>query len=173
MILAFDLATVSGVAIGSPLSVPKAWSVDLGAGMSDAHKWSKGLRMTRACIAKYEPSLVVVEAAIGGPKSSQFLVGLMACVLAQATDMGVPVKQYHLGSIRKHFLGSNPSVRGMAAKNAGAAKKAIKGMVMHRCRSLGWSVVDDNAADACALWDYATSLESAAHAVKTAGGLWN
>lgn len=126
--------------------------------------------MTRACIGHHGPDLVVIEAAVGGPKSSQFLVGLVACVQGQCADLGVPCEQHHLASIRKHFLGTNPSLRQFAGNRA-QQQKQVKALVMNRCRALGWKVEDDNAADAAALLDYAHSIRNPLHALKTVGGL--
>lgn len=166
-IVALDIATATGVCIGSAGGAPACISVDLGKGLGDDEKFAQALKVVDRIIRAEAPDLVVVEAAIGGPQSSQFLVGLVAIVRAVCTARGVPVKAHHQGSIRKHFLGHVPSVRGQGAASKYAAKKAIKAQVINRCRALGWTVEDDNAADAAALWDFACSRLSAAHGSAT------
>lgn len=85
------------------------------------------------------------------------------------------MEAFNIASIRRHFVGGHVTSAAyghlpVAARKA-AARKAGKAAVMNRCRALGWAVRNDNEADACALWDYAASRESHAHAVMTAGGL--
>ena len=168
MIVALDLATRTGVAVGAG-GRPNAWSVDLGAGQPEDAKFSRVLQLTHSLIDAHAPDLIAIEAPVGGPEASHFLIGLVACVRGYARNRGVPVARYQSSTIRKHFLGAVPTVRGQAAANKHAAKKAIKGMVMNRCRALGYAADDDDAADACALWDYATALRSPAQAAMTAG----
>ena len=165
-----DLATQTGLAFGPARAVPQVWTVNLGAGKAEAEKFGRAMRMTRACVERYRPEEIVIEAAVGGPKASSFLHGLVACVRGEAWQHGVPVTMYHQQSIRKHFLGGNPSKRQFAG-SASQQSKQLKALVVNRCRSLGWPVEDDNQADACALWDYAHALRSPAHALHTVGGL--
>lgn len=174
MILALDIASLTGVAVGRPGSRPQAWTVDLG--RTDDVRFANALRMTDKLIREYQPTLVAIEAPVGGPKTSHLLVGLVACVRGACKARGAPVEAFNIASIRKHFVGGHvtsahyqhlpPKARKLAARKAG------KAAVMNRCRSLGWPVVDDNEADACALWDFAASRSSHAHAVLTAGGLF-
>jgi hypothetical protein len=167
-ILALDLATTTGAAFGSPQDVPRSWTVDLGKG--DARKFATALRMTRAMIYKLQPDVLAIEAPVGGPKTSHFLVGLVACVVGTATEAGIEVEQHNIASVRKHFLGYAPQMRDFKGSSL-QQKRQIKALVMNRCRALGWPVEDDNAADACALWDYSMSRRRADHAMRTVGGL--
>ena len=155
IIVALDIATQTGIAAGSPGGKPKAWSVDLGKGRSEDARFSKALVVTHEMIERFRPDLIAVEAAIGGKFASAFLIGVVACVRGVAANRGLPVRSYTSGSVRKHFLGRALAKRDFPALTAAAATKAIKGEVIHRCRLLGWDVPDDNAADACALFDYA------------------
>lgn len=169
MIVALDLATRTGVCVGAPGAAPRAWSVDLGAGRSEDQRFSNALILTHTLIEAHRPDLIALEAAIGGPKASHFLIGLVAVVRACARNRRVEVKSCALNAVRKHFLGSVPTVRGQSATSKNKAKAAIKAMVMNRCRALGYAADDHDAADAAALWDYATALRSPAHAAMTAG----
>lgn len=165
VILAFDAASRTGVAIGSAGNRPRAFSVNLSAGPGKApweRRFSRLMRLTRKMIEDNKPDLVVVEEVVQGGRKAQWqLLGLVACVQGQADLMGVPVKAYWPGTIRAHFLG-----RGQKTK------APIKSQVMARCHMLGWPSDDPDACDALALWDYAASLESRSHQITTIGRLF-
>ena len=170
IIVALDIATQTGIAVGSPGGKPKAWSVDLGKGRGEDARFSKALVLTHELIERYRPDLIAVEAAIGGKFASAFLIGVVACVRGVAANRGVPVRSYTSGSVRKHFLGRALAKRDFPSLKPAAATKAIKGEVIARCRLLGWEVADDNAADACALWDFACA--TAGFQTAPSGGLF-
>lgn len=155
MIVALDLASVSGVAVGEPGRQPRCWSVDLGKGRAEDARFSKALILTDSLIEKFRPDMIAVEAAVGGKFASSFLIGLVACVRGVCANRGVDVQQFTSASVRKHFLGRALAKRDYPHLKPTAATKAIKGEVMARCRLLGWDVSDDNAADAAATWDFA------------------
>ena len=170
MIVALDVATLTGVAVGNPGSVPKAWSVSLGKPGNDDSKFSGALVLTHTLIEAHRPRLLAIEAPVGGPKASHLLIGLAACIRGVAENRGVEVHAYPINSIRKHFMGRALAKRDYPALSVYAAKKAMKGEVMQRCRLLGWQVSDDNAADAAALWDFACALSG--YDTTPAGGLF-
>lgn len=170
IVVALDIATQTGIAVGSPGGKPKAWSVDLGKGRGEDARFSKALVLTHELIERYRPDLIAVEAAIGGKFASAFLIGVVACVRGVAANRGVPVRSYTSGSVRKHFLGRALAKRDFPSLKPAAATKAIKGEVIARCRLLGWEVADDNAADACALWDFACA--TAGFQTAPSGGLF-
>ena len=170
IVVALDIATQTGIAVGPPGGKPKAWSVDLGKGRSEDARFSKALVLTHELIERHRPDLIAVEAAIGGKFASAFLIGVVACVRGVAANRGVPVRSYTSGSVRKHFLGRALAKRDFPALKPAAATKAIKGEVIARCRLLGWEVADDNAADACALWDFACA--TAGFQTAPSGGLF-
>lgn len=172
-ILSLDIATNCGVCIGDAGAAPSAWAVDLGKGRSDAARFAKALRMTRHYLGKFEPDLVAIEAPIGGPKTSQLLVGLWACVTAEIENAGVASMKCNIGAVRKHFLGQHLTARHFPGKRPQDAKKEIKAAVMNRCRALGWEVSGHDAADAAAVWDYACATNSPNHHTTTIGGLFN
>ena len=170
IVVALDIATQTGIAVGSPGGKPKAWSVDLGKGRGEDARFSKALVLTHELIERYRPDLIAVEAAIGGKFASAFLIGVVACVRGVAANRGVPVRSYTSGSVRKHCLGRALAKRDFPSLKPAAATKAIKGEVIARCRLLGWEVADDNAADACALWDFACA--TAGFQTAPSGGLF-
>jgi hypothetical protein len=170
IIVALDIATQTGVAVGSPGRAPKSWSVDLGKGRSEDARFSKALVLTHELIERFRPDLIAVEAAVGGKFASAFLIGTVACVRGVCANRGVPVRPYTSGSVRKHFLGRALAKRDFPALKPGAATRAIKGEVIARCRLLGWDVPDADAADAAALWDFACA--TAGHQTAPAGELF-
>lgn len=176
IILALDLASVSGVAIGSTGGKPTAWPVNLGQGRSEDARFSQALVLTHKLIEAHKPDLIVIEAPVGGPKTSHFLVGLVACVRGCAFNRRVRIESYNIAAIRKHFIGGHVTSAAYGHlppnKRKGAARAAGKNAVMQRCRQLGWEAEDDNAADACALWEYACALESRAHQLTSIPGLF-
>jgi len=158
VIVALDIATNTGIAVGEPGSVPLLWSENLGKQASEEARFSKALWLTNRLVKEHEPEFLAVEAAIGGRDASHYLIGLLACVRGCAHNRGVPVKVYHRSSILKHFVGKALTSRDFPGLNKARAKAAIKQTVVDRCRLLGWEVADDDAADAGALWDYACAL---------------
>lgn len=169
-VLALDIATQTGVAVREGNNPPLCWSVDLGKGRSEDARFSRILVLTDQLIKEHEPDFVAVEAAIGGPKASHYLIGLVACVRGCAANRGVPVRPCYLSAIRKHFLGKALSVKDFPSLSKNAAKAAIKSEVMKRCSALKWDVPDHDAADAAALADYA--IATAGGQVAPAGGLF-
>lgn len=59
---------------------------------------------------------------------------------------GLTIFSAHVQTVRRHFVG-----HGLPHE----PKLAVQRM----CRTLGWSVIDDNAADAAAVWCYAKSIK--------------
>lgn len=169
-VLAFDLATKTGIAYGESGGKPKAGSVGLGA--NEDQRYAKAISLCGNLIERFQPDLVAVEAPVGGANASAFLIGLIACVKGEATRRGIRVVSYYPATIRKHFLGKALTARDFPSKNATAAKKAIKASVMARCHLLGWDVKDGDAADAAALWDYASAMESRAHQMTSLPGMF-
>ena len=176
IVLALDLAGVTGVAVGTPGGQPTAWSVDLGKSKSEDFRFSQALVLTHKLIEQHKPDLIAIEAPVGGPKTSHFLVGLVACVRGCAFNRKVKVEPFNIAAIRRHFVGghvTSASYKHLESKHRkAAARSAGKNLVMQKCRLLGWKAEDDNAADACALWDAACSQLSRSHQISTVGGLF-
>lgn len=75
----------------------------------------------------------------------RILCGL--CFIADTVAQGRGVwrrREVATSDVRRHFLGSNPK------------RDAAKALTLLKCRSLGWEVCDDNAADAAALFSFAS-----------------
>lgn len=178
IILALDLATQTGVAIGGPGQKPFCTTVDLGKRLSDAERFSRAFRMVGFFVKKYQPQAIAIEGTVGGRNRSEFLTGLIACVKCAAFLNGVPVEDHNIGAVRSHFCGRHitsqaAEFRHLPAKSRKtAARGAAKAAVMAKCRMLGWTVLDDNQGDAAALLDLALSKRSRSHQVSTIGGLF-
>ena len=170
-ILALDIASNTGIAVGSVGSIPLAWSENLGKA-PDERRFSNVLRLTDRLIREHKPDFIAVEAAIGGKTTSHFLVGLVACVRGCAFNRGVPCEALHLGSIRKHFLGKALTTRDFPGLSHAKAKQAIKAEVVKRCNLLGWNPPDHDSADAMALLDYALALKAPKYQARPLGGLF-
>ena len=171
-VLALDVATNCGVAVGSSGGDPKAWSVDLGKGRSEGSRLSQVLRLTDGLIKTHSPDFVAVEAPIGGKNANAYLIKLVGCVEGCCANRGVQCEIMHSGTIRKHFLGKAYTSRDFPHLKPAAAKKAIKSLVMDQCKRLKWMVEDDDSADACALWDYACATRARGYQSAPIGGLF-
>lgn len=154
-VLALDLATVTGWASvemgGEPTSGAHRFASP---GADQALLFGNALVFFKDAITVHRPDRVVFEAPLGiamvGRSNRQTLeitMGLPAILMAVCNRMQVQVRQASLSEVRSHFIGTT------RLKSA-EAKKAVQ----DRCRLLGWSFVDDNAADALALLDYQVAL---------------
>lgn len=170
-ILAMDVATNLGLAVGVSGSQPKAWSVSLGKAGEDA-RFSKILAVTAALLSEHQPDLVAIEAPIGGKTKSDYLIGLAACARGVCFNRSVRVEVCNIATVRKHFLGKHFTAKHFPGKTPAAAKQAIKVQVIARCGLLGWHVEDHDAADAAAIWDYATATWARSQAAPL-GGLFH
>lgn len=174
MIVALDIASATGVAVGQAGSAPRAWVERLGT--TDDERFGNALRVVDRLIREHKPSLVAIEAPVGGPRTSHLLVGLVACVRGACRARGVKVEVYPIASIRKHFIGGNvtsaPYKHLPEKLRKGAARKDAKRLVMARCAALGWPVRNDDEADACALWDFACALNSRSAQMTSLPGLF-
>lgn len=173
-ILALDLATVAGFCFGEAGDMPpQSFSIRLAPRGADPHTASRALGPTlRDRFFRFKeswPEMIVAEdhlhptASIGGDAIvSQVL--LHGALNAIAAAYGVQVRRIPAATIRKHFCGKSSALpRGKGErtpKEKAEARKATKAMVVGRCHALGYfpnSVIDDNRADACAAWDWASA----------------
>jgi Holliday junction resolvasome RuvABC endonuclease subunit len=150
ILLAFDLASNTGVAVGDSSSRPICSSEQLGdTGASHGARFAQALVMTKRLILEHKPDFIIVEQAIasGAPGAAsrvQLAMGLRACVYATCHFHHIKFREYPVQTIRKHFIG-----RGNLKRDA------AKGETINRCKRLGWAIANDNEADAAAAWDLA------------------
>lgn len=156
-ILALDLATVTGWAVGEPGTVPLAGSYRVarpGAGLGLFLAGYSDWLADRITIL--EPCTLIFEAPILTGKKTALETARKLMCLAGVTEMiayrrelpcfeasGVEVTKFFTG--RARYPGDTPQERRHAKKQA----------VISQCAMLGWRAEDDNAADALALWRWA------------------
>lgn len=155
LILALDLATVSGWARGpANAEAPECGIVRFGAPDASAGAIFGAALAWFSDFLKPEPrpDIIVLEAmlppqALKGETSRATrdrLAGLHGIIRAVANCRGIfDVSEVSVLTVRKHFCGKS---------NAG------KEGVWRVCRSLGWPVNDLNASDAAAIWSFACGL---------------
>jgi hypothetical protein len=157
-ILALDVATTTGYAVGPIDQVPAAGSISFGApNASENAIFGNALRWISTTLEpRPRPDVVIIEAMLPpGAKvgnttrqTRDRLAGLHGIVRAVAHLRGIAqINQATVGDVRMHFIGTRTM-----------KSRAAKVEVVSRCTQLGWPVSDDNSADALALWSYARSL---------------
>lgn len=152
VILALDLATVLGVAIGpaggKPRAVPHRIAppeTAIGPFLSRYADWLADQ------ITTHDPAVIIFEAPIMTAGKTSIDTARKLMNLAGLTDMigwrrEVPrVFEADSSTVCKAFTG-----RGRY-EDRGGKKRAV----MEACARLGWEAADDNAADALALWWWA------------------
>jgi len=154
-VLALDLASVSGWAVGEPGSKPEHGSHRFAkAGASHEAIFAKAMDWAEEIILMCKPTLIVWEAPLPGFKSGKttsdvtsILFGLPAIVGAVAYRNRIfDCRKADTGAVRHHFIGCNPK------------RAKAKPMVVRQCVAMGWNCSDDNEADALATWSYMCAL---------------
>jgi hypothetical protein len=158
-ILALDLAARTGWALGRPAETPVHGSVRFGKEGSSMAAVLSGCRNWLDIFLRENPTiqLIVFEAPLlpmqmkwGKTNAATIrqLIGLASVVEELLfTLSGYDVREARVAAVRVHFLGNNK-----------AKREEAKRLTMLGCRARGWLPIDDNAADALALWDYQASL---------------
>jgi crossover junction endodeoxyribonuclease RuvC len=158
-ILALDIATQLGWARGKVGDVaPQFGHLRFAKpGASAAAVFGNAIRFLSATLEPHpRPDIVIVEsllpaAAKVGDTNREVrdrLSGLHAIVRGVCFLRGVyEVQEATTQQVRGHFIGVHNLKRD-------AAKLAV----IDQCRRIGWQVVNDDEADACALWHYAVCL---------------
>lgn len=155
-ILALDLASVSGWALGAPGEVPRHGTTRF-ASVRASHEaiFCNAMHWMSVKCQDYAIDLVVWESPLQtsfkrghtNANTTTVLYGLPAVIGAVAYDNGIyDIRKADTRDVRLHFIGSNPKRI--------VAKRAVKA----QCRRMGWEVADDNEADALAIWHYICSL---------------
>ena len=155
-ILALDLATRTGFAVGRLSDrTPRSGSVafgksgaSMGAIFANARAWMADFTLVNM------PDIVVFEAPLAPSfkrgatnfGTIRILMGL-AAIVEEFSYGKFDCREARVGDVRRHFIGTQR-----------ARRAAAKLMTISACRRLGWSPIDDNAADALALWHYQASI---------------
>jgi crossover junction endodeoxyribonuclease RuvC len=160
-ILALDLAAKTGFAWGhvnhglGPDHYPLSGSAVFGKpGASMAAIFRNCRLWLKAFISEHQVDVVIFEAPLvpmfkagaTNINTIRILMGLPA-IVEEALYGLCDVREARVAEVRRHFLGSTKFKR-----------TAAKALTIAACRRLGWKPVDDNAADALALWHYQASI---------------
>lgn len=154
-VLALDVATVTGFAVGNVGEKPQIGSIRFGAvNCSPVESWAAATTWISEFIEVDRPDLLLLEAPLApsfargttNVNTARKLMGL-SCLMETIPHMlGVNrIREARVQSIRKHFIG-NGGLRSADAKRA----------VIQMCRHRGLEPRNDNEADAAALWYFGT-----------------
>ena len=157
-ILALDLAIRSGFAHGEPGSKPVNGSYRFArADATHAQIAADAMAWAISLLREVKPSIVVYEQPLPpnftrghtNLNTALVLMGLPFLIGGIAYKLGIyDIRVARVSDVRCFFLGEN-----MKSKTA-------KVLTLQRCERFGWEPVDDNAADACALWAFQCSIEA-------------
>jgi crossover junction endodeoxyribonuclease RuvC len=155
-VLALDLASVTGWAVGEPGATPEHGSIRFASkGASHEAVFASAYDWMREKIDQYHPDLVVWESPMPtsfnrgstNTNTTTLLYGLPAVIGMTAYKSGIfDIRKATTRDVRMHFIGQNP--RGHVGKK----------LVIQQCRALGHAVTDDNQSDAIATWSYMCAL---------------
>lgn len=158
VLIAFDQSTTKfGFAVGSDTDpAPKTGVITApGADEMVFDRTLVGLSETVSLLCRnMNAEYCIIEAPLlianrdAAAHTAMALIQLTGAVRAAAARAGCKVTLTAVSTVRRHFIGVG-NMRSAEAKRA----------VIARCRQLGWTVEDDNAADAAALWSYGMSIK--------------
>ena len=154
IVLALDLAFVSGWAVGEPGGKPLHGSIRFAnKGASHEAIFAKAMAWADEIVAMCKPRIIVWEAPMptsfktSNVNTTTLLYGLPAIVGVVAYRHGIyDIRKANTSDVRNHFIGCNPK------------RAKAKGMVVRQCYAMGWKVTDDNEADALAILSFMCSL---------------
>jgi hypothetical protein len=145
-VMALDLATVTGWAVGDPGQLPAHGSIRFGGTSSHEATFAKAMNWMAEKCKVYQPGLVVWEAPLAASfkrgdtntKTTTILFGLPAVIGAVAYNHSIyNIRKADTRDVRMHFIGSSPK------------RDKAKPLVIRQCRLMGWEVQDDNEAARC------------------------
>ena len=144
-ILALDVATRTGAAVGEPGTNPKIFCVDFRAG---GDVFTNCVRWATRVFTERPPELVVLEDLV--PKYDKTVqCGLHSIISGIAGANGVPVEGAPIQTWRALVLG-----------NGKLSRQHAKTRAIQVCAQLGWPVKNDDEAEAACIWLYACSLKA-------------
>ena len=163
-LLSLDIATKTGFAVGSldegvvehgVFLIPKSYQHDMG--MFGAY-WRRALT---DIIDRFGPKEIYFEAPnLHGAETNVWtlrkLYGLPMVLALLAFDRSIPLEEINSSEISSHFLGKGYPMKSEHRKKA----------TMAMCLKRGWTVEDDNNADALALLDCAIARKYPNHALQ-------
>lgn len=169
-LLCLDLASVSGFAFGTEAGVqahgsfrlPKSGN-DYGLFLAELVQWLE------TAVVRWKPESICYESPIlpgtGNIHTLRKLYSMGPRVEEFARSLHIQCSEANLMDIRQHFIGRTFAPRtetcqpGCKAKRCSRCQNArrrwLKDTTMGACKRLGLAPIDDNAADAMALFSYA------------------
>jgi Holliday junction resolvasome RuvABC endonuclease subunit len=157
LILALDLASTTSFAIGTAGQIPKSGSVTLRKRGDNSETAAFNLRrfLEEQIFVFARPDKIVVEApmSMAAQKSADAAFIAAGIFHIAAVEARVRAIQFHAvaaSTVRKHFIGTART----------GDRNRTKALVIARCHQLGLmpkECREDNRADACAVWDYASA----------------
>jgi hypothetical protein len=155
-ILALDPATILGFAYGESGDIPKSGSVRL-KGRRDEITVApfNALAFLRDLFVLDKPDLCCIEHYMNpvAQKSADAIVlqiMVFGAIIAVCGSYGVRIETPHRQTVLKHFIGKANMGERALTKQAVIKRAIALHYIPHGC-------VDDNRADACALFDYAAA----------------
>jgi hypothetical protein len=153
-ILALDVATKTGVAEGRPGEVPRLRTIDFrGDAKNDLTVlYGRATLWMAMTLRDNPPDLVVIEKPVPpsgawghtNHETSMITIGLFGILCGIVHCKSIRLEIAPISTWRKYFLGrgNHPGV-------------IAKQMAVDRCKLLGWDAIDNNAAEAAGIWDWA------------------
>jgi hypothetical protein len=155
VVLALDLASISGWALGEPGGTPTHGYIRFAAPGSSheaifaaACRWMIDMMERRPTVVVFESPLATsFKRGKTNASTTGLLWGLPAVIGAVAYMSGCyNIRKADTRDVRIHFIGSNPP------------RAKAKAMTVLNCQRLGWNVTDDNEADALAIWHFMCTI---------------
>lgn len=149
LILALDLSTKTGWALGRPFERPMHGVWELGKMSNLGRVFSCLAAKLEDAIAVHQPDACIFEAPLPQQKRdtqqiARLLIGLAAVAEMIAFEREIPIAEQFPGEVRKLVLGT-------AAVD--------KTYIVNWCRGQGWNPADDNDSDALVLLRYQHTLD--------------
>lgn len=151
-ILAMDVASKTGIAIGRPGEVPRLQTIDFRGEGDLPGLYGRAVTWMATALRDDPPDLVVIERVVPPSGAMGFTnhdttmisIGMFGILCGIVHCKSIRLELAAISTWRKHFVGKG-NYPGTIAKK----------MAVDRCNLLGWSAPDHNAAEAAGIWDWA------------------
>jgi hypothetical protein len=154
-ILALDVASKTGVAFGRPGGVPRLQTIDFRGEGELPGLYGRAVAWMATTLRDEPPDMVVIERVVPPSGARGFTnhdttmisIGMFGILCGIINCKSIRLELAAISTWRKHFLGRG-NYPGVIAKQ----------MAVDRCKLLGWSPPDHNAAEAAGIWDWAGQM---------------
>lgn len=172
MLLALDIATKTGWALGLPgnglvasgvLALPKTGN-DIGRFIAPYAVWlDQKIKESEITDVVFESPIMP---GVTNVMTLRKLYGLTGRTEEICLDHGIGCRERHMQAWRKHFLGRASAPKDI--KDKAERRKWLKSECIRQCRARGWNPRDDNEADALGLMDCVLCTDYPEYASRTA-----